>query len=483
METLLQHQEEDRCRATDNDTAAAQRHGHVKRTRARRAKHTFRAAFSSSLSLFGVCAVFIFLQTGPAFGSAYDFLRLTAPHTFFAVDPDLTIRTIDPTAPSKLWTLGEGWGFPPLYFHTKVPGYDRVDFFYPFGCREESAFFSKLRFTPLLESRWSKIPPFDGYSRCLTLFQGRSDLGQDYWGVFPFYGYSYRRRGVDRDFFFMFPLYYESHDDDVETIRLLWPFITYADSPGRSSFKVWPLFGKDAIRQDYFNWYVLWPFFQKTVKYPGTEQAAAYCALPFPLYVHQETAYSSTTDIIWPLITYYHHYPTGHQRYSFRPFLTYGTGGGVEELSIFFFYSSKKDRRKGTETGTGSGYVSVGDDDIFTERKFLLINTIQKRYRKGFLVYSRYRFWPFAEYTWDLEKGSHFKFPEVISLKNDWWDLNLGRLLRFVDFRDTPITRELNLLFGLSGRTDIKKFPHISRPPKPGEDNWTELITGAFGKR
>ena len=428
--------------------------------------------------------VLILFQPCLAFGSAYDFLRLTAPGTLFAVDPDLIIRRIDPAAPSRAWTLGEGWGFPPLLYHSKVAGiYDRVDFLYPFGCREESTFQSKLRFTPFFESRWSKIPPFDGYSRCLTLYQGRSDLGQEYWGFFPFYGYTYRRYGVDKNRFLLFPLYYESTDDDAHTVRLLWPIITYAQSPGRKAFKVWPLFGKDAVRNDYYNCFFLWPFFQKVDKYPGTEQASSYLALPFPLYMRQDDRVSTSTDLLWPLFNYYHHYPTGHTRYTFRPFFTYGTGGGIEELSILFVYSSKKDRNKGISSGSNDGYISVGDGEVFTERKFFMISTIQKRYRKGGLVFSRYRFWPFAEYTWDLDKGSHLKIPEIIPVKNDWWDLNLGYLLRFVDLRDTPITRELNILFGFSHRTELKTHPHIAFPPKPGDDTWTELISGSFGTR
>jgi len=433
---------------------------------------------------FAVLTALLLALNGSAWGSAYDFIRMTAPRTLFAVDPDLTIRTMDPHAPDKVWTLGEGWGFPPLFYHTRVGVlYDRVDFLFPFGCREESTFQSKLRLTPLFENKWSKIPPYDGFSRCLTLFKGRSDLGLDYWGFFPFYGYTYGKYGVDRNFFLLFPLYYESQDEDALTRRFLWPIVTYANSPGRFAVKVWPIIGKDAIRDEYFNSFLLWPLFQKIDKHPGTRQAYSYRALPFPLFVQQSTPVDSTTDILWPIFSYYKHYPTGHRRYSFRPLFTYGTGGGIEELSILFLYSSKKDLRKGTESGTGDGYVSVGSDDVFTEKKFMLISTIQKRYRKGMLVYSRYRFWPFAEYTWDLEKGSHLKVPEIISLKSDWWDLNLGRLLRFVDLRETPITREISLLFGLSGRTEIKKCPHIPCPPKPGEDGWSELITGAFAKR
>lgn len=416
--------------------------------------------------------------------SAYNVLRISGSKTLFAINPDITLRTIDPKAPPNAWTFGEGWGIPPLFYHTKVGGaYDRVDFFYPFGIREESTFQSRLKFFPLFESRWSKIPPFDGYSRCLTLYQGRSDLGQEYWGVFPFYGRMYRRHGVDENSFFLFPLYYQSTVDDARTHRFLWPFVTYADSPGRRAMKVWPLFGVDTMRNEYQTYFFAWPFFQITDRHLGTEQASSYKALPFPLYIRQDTHYATTVELLWPLITYYHHYKSGFSRYSFRPFFTYGSGGGIDELSIFFFYSYKKDRNKGIVNDNVSGYVSVDGEDVFTERKFLMVSKIQKRYRKGGLVYSMYRFWPFAEYVWDIEKGSHLKFPEIIPLRNDWWDVNLGHLLRLVDFRETPITRELSVLFGFSKKTEVKSHASIPRPPRPGDDNWTELITGSFGKR
>ncbi len=418
----------------------------------------------------------------PGFSSAYQFIRLTTPNDFFAVNSDLVIRRMDPHAPSKGWTIGEGWGLPPLFYYTKVNGiFDRVDFFYPLGFLEESTFQSRLKFFPFFESRWRKTPPFDGFSRCLTLFQGRSDLGQEYWGFFPFYGYQYRRHGVDKNFFFMFPLYYESQDDLARTQRILWPFITLARSPERQSTKVWPIFGVDHIRNDYHGWYFAWPFFQSVDRFPGTDQMTSYKALPFPLYVREESKYGASTTLLWPFLSYYEHYASGHKRYSFYPFITYGYGGGIDEFNFFYLYSYKTDKNKGTEKP--SGYVSVAGDEVFTESKFLFISRIQKTYRKGWLVSAKYRFWPFAEYRWDIEKGSHLKFPEIIPLNNDFWDLNLGRFLSFLDFRETPITRELSLLFGLSKRTEMKQFPSIPRGPKPGDDNWSELVMGSFGKR
>ena len=133
-----------------------------------------------------VCLTLSLAAASDSRGSAYNFFRVTAPGTVFAIDPDLTIRRIDPHAPDHIWTFGKSWGIPPLYFQTQVPGlYDRVDFFYPFGYREESTFQSKLAFTPLFKSRWSKLPPFEGHSRCLTLYHGRSDLGQQVLGLFP----------------------------------------------------------------------------------------------------------------------------------------------------------------------------------------------------------------------------------------------------------------------------------------------------------
>ncbi|MEW6348667.1 MAG: hypothetical protein AB1646_06365 [Thermodesulfobacteriota bacterium] len=443
------------------------------------------AAFSGVLCrlLLGCVLALTWLPT-LSFGSACDFLRFNEGKNLFAVDPDVSLRLMNPRGDRHLWHLGESKGIPPLFLRSKVEGlYDRVDFFYPLGVWEESPFRSKLRLTPLVVNEWSKVPPYEGYSRCLTLYHGRSDLGQDYWGFFPFFGYSHRIRGVDKDFFLLFPLYYESTRDDARTIRLLWPFITYANSPGRRSFKVWPLYGKDEIRSGYYNQYFLWPFFQKVVKHPGTDVASSYLAMPFPLYVQQQDCVSTSMSVLWPFFNYYKH-RGGHERYSFWPFVKYGSGGGIDELNLFYLYSYKKDKRKcDSDSEGGSGYVSISGDEVFTERKFLLVSTIQKRFRKGFLVSSKYRFWPFGEYTWDLERGTHLKIPEFIPLKSDWFDLNLGRYLRLVDLRETPFTREISTFFGLSNRTELKRVPHVKRPPKLGDDDWQELFEGAFGKR
>ncbi len=420
--------------------------------------------------------------TSSAQGAIYDYLNFTRPSSFFAVDPDSVIRSMDPTADRQTWRVGKTWGFPPFFMRSKVPGlFERLDILYPLAFKEDSKFNKKIKIIPLFESRWSKIPPFDHYTRFLTMFKGRSDMGQDYAGFFPFYGYSYRRFGVDRNRFFLFPLYYESEDDGAKTYRFLWPLVTYAHDKHRSTLKVWPLFGRDHIRNDYNNRFFLWPFFQVTDKYMGQEQWTSLKALPFPLYVCNQTNYDYSLDLLWPLFTYYKHYASGHQRYSLRPLFTYGYGGGVEEFS-FLFYSSKKDRRTRTSSSSTDDYISLAKDEIVTERKFFFMSAIQKRYRKGLLVYAKYRFWPFAEYTWDAAKGSHWKVPEIIPVKNDWWDLNLGRYLRIVDLRDTPITRELSLFFGLSRQNQIKTCPQIAAPPTSGDDNWTELIQGSFRK-
>jgi len=436
----------------------------------------------AAVAVFFATLLALFCQ--PVFGSGFHPSENAKSRSLFAIDPDLMIRSIDPRAPDNMWAVGEGWGFRPFFFRSRLPGlYDRVDFLYPLGCYEDTYFRNKLRFTPFFESRWSKEPPHEGFSRCLTLYRGRSDLGQDYWGFFPFYGRMYRRFGVDHSRFVLFPLYYESTDDGARTFRFLWPLITYANNHSRSTLKVWPIYGHDRIRNDYKNLFVLWPFFQVVHKYPGTEQASRYSALPFPLYVKHEDSYSCAVHVIWPLFTYYHHYQTGHQRYSFRPFITYGTGGGIEELSLLSLYTYKRDHRHPGTSKDSSGYASVAGDEIVTERSFLSLSSIKKRYRKGCLTYARYRFWPLAEYIWDAEKGSRLKVPEIVPLNDQWWDLNMGRLLRFVDFRDTPITREVSLLFGWTQKTELKSVAHIAAPPVSGDDDWGELVQGAFGKQ
>jgi hypothetical protein len=425
-----------------------------------------------------------FLTPLKSYCSSYHFLSNLSKGSLTAIDPDITIRRIDPQAPDKIWMFGESYGFPPLYNRIEVPGlYQRDDFFYPFGLREESTFQSRLRFSIFFESRWSKKDPFDGHSRLLTAFQGRSDLGQEYWGVFPFYGYTYRRFGVDSNFFCLFPLYYRSRDDDAITHRYLWPFITYANSPGRKALKVWPIAGSDSIRNDYFNRFVLWPLFQNIEKYPGTPQASSYLAAPFPLYVKECTPHDKSTSILWPFLNYYKH-KSGHTRYSLWPFIKYGSGGGLKDVNLFHIYSYKKDLRTGEEeSGRKSGRIDIADDEIYTERKFALVNAIQKRYKDGCLIFARYRFWPFAEYTWEKDKGTHLKIPAVITLKNDWFNLNLGSLLNIINIRETPISTETSFLFGLSRNSYEKRAPHIPPGPRPGEDSFEELILGAFGER
>ncbi len=404
--------------------------------------------------------------------------------SIFAIDPDLMIRSILPEAPDNLWAIGHGWGFRPLFYRSRLEEvYDRIDFVYPLGCYENTTLRRKFRLTPLFDSKWSKLPPYEGHGRFLIIFRGTSDLGQRYWGVFPFYGYTYRRFGVDQNSFVLFPLYYQTTDEGFRTIRFLWPIFTYANNSARSTLKFWPIYGRDKIRNDYENFFFLWPFFQKVVKYPGTEQESRYLGLPFPLFVKQQDCYSTATHILWPLITYYYHYQTGHTRYSFRPFITYGTGGGLEELSILSVYTFKEDNRRPSTSKDSKGFVSVAADEIMTERTFFGLSAIKKRYRKGCLVYARYRFWPFAEYIWDAAKGSHLKIPEIVPLTDQWWDLNMGRLLRLVDFRDTPVTRELSLLFGLRQKTELKQSSYINAPPIPGDDDWKELVLGAFGRQ
>jgi hypothetical protein len=434
--------------------------------------------------LLGRILIVVVLTTGVAHGSAYDLIRAATTHNVHAVDPDLTIRRIDPYAPRNTGVIAEEWGIPPLLHYTKVPGvFDRVDFFYPLGFREESKFQSRLKFFPFFESRWAKLPPFDGFSRCLTLYQGRSDLGQDYWGFFPFYGYNYRRYGVDRNFFLLFPLYYESVEDNERTQRFLWPLITYADCPGRKAVKFWPLFGTDVIRDEYRSWFFLWPILQSTERFPGSDQWTSYKALPFPLYVEQQTNYDKTTYLLWPIFSYYHHCASNHSRVRMFPLITYGWGGGVDEFSFLSLYWYKTDRRNNTSAGSGDGYVVVGGEEVSTEQSFMMISRIKKLYRKGNLVYSKYRLWPLAEYVWDIEKGSHFKFPNLIPVNFDWWDMNLGRLLSFVSYRETSISKELSLLSGLTKHIELKPRASIPHPPKPGDDGWAELISGALNKR
>ncbi len=163
---------------------------------------------------------------------------------------------------------------------------------------------------------------------------------------------------------------------------------------------------------------------------------------------------------------------------TFYPFIKYGSGGGLEELNLFYLYSYKKDWRRGTTSTSSDARLQVDGESVYTEQKFLyFISTIQKQYRKGLLVYgSIASSGRLREYVWDLEKGSHLKMPEIIPLTSDFWDQKSRASVAIRRFARDPHNAGTEHAFSVSARDRTQSSPLHSPATEPENDDWSELI-------
>lgn len=102
---------------------------------------------------------------------------------------------------------------------------------------------------PVEDSRWS-----------FTVFPiifGGNEKDRGYWGVFPIWGEHPHLLIMEDWNFVLWPVYHTYTVKGVRSRAILWPFITWRESP-REGFGLWPLFGWNRQRESRHR-YVLWP--------------------------------------------------------------------------------------------------------------------------------------------------------------------------------------------------------------------------------
>lgn len=90
-------------------------------------------------------------------------------------------------------------------------------------------------------------------------FSGRTRQGEDYWGLFPFYGHHPHVVLVDDWDFVLWPFWHTYTVKGVRSHAVLWPFVTWRDAP-REGVGVWPIWGR-ARQRESEHAYLLWPIF------------------------------------------------------------------------------------------------------------------------------------------------------------------------------------------------------------------------------
>ena len=105
-----------------------------------------------------------------------------------------------------------------------------------------------------------------------VIFAGRDAEHRPYLGVFPVGG---RVRGLlfqDRIDFVLFPLYATAVKGDQQRRHVLWPVLSWGDSPRQRHFGVFPFYGRTERAGRWDKRYIAWPFWV-SARYtePGAE--------------------------------------------------------------------------------------------------------------------------------------------------------------------------------------------------------------------
>ena len=228
------------------------------------------------------------------FSPIFSILKIKKPtyHAFQAIGPFFF---------SEQSATKETFGFRPLFSKVvdKEKGDVLWDFLYPLsrfqsGEKNQNYFLLFYRSDAYRNSKEKRFYLF-------PFFWGKTENGQTYGGVFPFYGHLIHRFEKDDIRFFMWPLYARSEKEGVTKTSFLWPLFTRYSGKKGEGFQFWPLFGHKVKRGYYEKDFILWPFFFKTTmdldkKEPITTKAF------FPFYMRRERPPNyRETDLFWPI--------------------------------------------------------------------------------------------------------------------------------------------------------------------------------------
>lgn len=101
-------------------------------------------------------------------------------------------------------------------------------------------------------------------------FQGRDVNGENYFALFPLGGTIHEFLGRDKIMFVLFPMFGKSQINEVKTTSVLWPIYSHTRGDGIQRDRVFPIFGKTVLENQYEKKFVLWPFWTSAEYfYPG----------------------------------------------------------------------------------------------------------------------------------------------------------------------------------------------------------------------
>jgi hypothetical protein len=381
-------------------------------------------------------------------------------------DPTEGVREIEGLGPFFLWRRDPHrtqWGIRPLLYNTEdVSGpLWRFEFLYPFGKYQVKEGEKKGYLIPLSLYREEE---FDGKRKWdfqfFPFFIGETEKGEDYFGIFPFFGTLLERYGKEEIRFYFWPLYSQSKKEEVMTTHLLWPFFSFIEGEKKRGYRFWPIYGqREEIGVSQAEFF-LWPIFIRQRKGMDTEDPVEERMI-FPFYVSKESKRFDSKTYLWPFFSYARDRLTGFEQLDLPwPIFQLLKGENLQGIKIFPLYGNKV--KEGEMRRTFILYPlyqleedRMGDVQERTIRILLLSRIRTDESIQGVKKEHSLRIWPFFDYEREEPGRETFSFFYLFPFKEEGFERNLFPLFRIFRWEKDPQKgTSTNFLWGFYRRVE-----------------------------
>ncbi len=133
-------------------------------------------------------------------------------------------------------------------------------------------------------------------------FKGTSAEDENYFALFPLGGSICEILGRDKMTFVLFPLYGKSHVNEVYTTSILWPIYSKSKGEKVDRFRIWPLYGRTDLLDEYQKKFIFWPLYT-SVEYTNERNPGGGFIL-IPIYGQVKTEKAHNYWLIPPFFRY-----------------------------------------------------------------------------------------------------------------------------------------------------------------------------------
>jgi hypothetical protein len=421
--------------------------------------------------IFSLLAIFVFLSPISSYSAAEErpFSLNFWPLFQYTYDPIEGTKEIEGLGPFFLWKKDlhrREWGIRPLSYWTgdeKEPLW-RLEFFYPFGKYQEKEG-DKKGYLALLSL--FREQTFDGKKKWdfqfFPFFIGETEKGEDYFGLFPIYGFLFDRYGKDEIRFYLWPLYSRSVAEEVYTTNLLWPFLSFLEGEKKKGFRFWPFYGRREEFGISKSEFFLWPIFLKQTKGMDTDDPVDDWTI-FPFYISKASKHFESKTYLWPFFSYARDRLTGFEQWDLPwPFFQSLKGENLYGLKFFPFYGVKEREGESRRVFVLYPLYQLEEDRIRDVQekthRILLLSRIRTGEQQGIQKENSLRIWPFFDYEREETGRTTFSFLYLFPFKDEGFERNLFPLFQIFRWEKDPKGRKLtNLLWGFYKRIEKEEL-------------------------